>query len=132
MKPESLPVYDFWRAPKDGQTILGLFHSGNFFGIYFCLRYFKWTWQASSSFVRTLPEKFAYMPTPQETSLHFVGFKGDEYLRAIKVFGKPDQVHRYNDPRFRAEFSPGDIAVYANGSEGKVHFPYSFNDSEHF
>lgn len=65
--------------------------------------------------------------------LHFVGFRGDEYARAVRVFGRPDFIHRHNDPRFRhgGELGEHDVVVFANGSESKVSH-YSFNDSEVF
>ena len=63
--------------------------------------------------------------------LHFVGFRGEEYRRAIKIFGLPDMIHRVFDPRAIQEFAEGDVVVYANGAEGKF-TRYSFNDSEHF
>lgn len=31
--------------------------------------------------------------------LHFVGFRGDEYNRAVAVFGTPDFIHRSWDAR---------------------------------
>lgn len=61
-------------------------------------------------------------------ALHFVGFSGDEYHRAIKVFGKPDFVHRLNDARAHAEFMPGDTIVFANGAQHKF-TPFAFDDS---
>ena len=63
--------------------------------------------------------------------MHFVGFRGEEYHRATKIFGLPDMVHRFLDPRAVAEFTDGDTVVYANGAEDKF-TRYSFNDSEHF
>lgn len=66
-------------------------------------------------------------------ALHFVGFRGDEYIAAIRVFGLPDFFHRNNDPRFRlgGELSIKDTVVFANGLERKETI-YSFNDSEMF
>ena len=63
--------------------------------------------------------------------LLFVGFRGEEYRRATKIFGLPDMIHRVLDPRAVAEFADGDTVVYANGAEDKF-TRYSFNDSEHF
>ena len=64
--------------------------------------------------------------------LHFVGFKGDEYNRARRVFGAPAFIHRLNDARFRQEFDPeSDTVVFANGAE-KNPKPFSYNDSEFF
>jgi len=65
--------------------------------------------------------------------MHFVGFTGEEYVRACRVFGRPDFVHRFNDDRFKfgGEFAPGDVAVFANGEENKVR-RWTYNDSAEF
>lgn len=69
-------------------------------------------------FGRALREQVYESPT----CVHFVGFKGDEYTSAVRVFGKPDFFHRKNDIRlvFGGELAPHDIVVYANGSENAV------------
>lgn len=64
-------------------------------------------------------------------ALHFVGFRGDEYTRACRVFGAPDFIHRYLDARVYGDVAPGDVVVFANGAESRCH-AYTFNDSEHF
>ena len=63
--------------------------------------------------------------------LHFVGFKGDEYNRAIKVWGQPDFIHRVYDGRAKAEFFDGDVVIFANGREDKFTV-WSFDDSSIF
>lgn len=65
-----------------------------------------------------------------DMALHFVGFRGDEYLRAIKLFGRPDFIHRYHDVRMVKEIAEGDVVVFANGEESKEPRHPSFNDSE--
>lgn len=65
-------------------------------------------------------------------ALHFIGFKGDEYNRAIKIWGQPDFVHRHNDNRSKQDIIPEDTVIYANGEENRNRGIYSFNDSEHF
>lgn len=62
--------------------------------------------------------------------LHFIGFRGDEFHRACRVFGRPDFVHVYLDHRAIAEIMPGDRVVFANGAENKPINPHAFNDSE--
>ncbi len=64
-------------------------------------------------------------------TIHFVGFKGDEYNRAITVFGPPDFVHRLYDDRAKVEIMATDIAVFANGEEDKVR-PWTYDDSAFF
>ena len=48
---------------------------------------------------------------------HFVGFRGDEYHSAIKIFGKPDFYHPNFDIRAKADITEGDTVVFANGTE---------------
>lgn len=50
-------------------------------------------------------------------SVHFVGFRGDEYNRALKVWGKPTFIHRIWDVRAAAEVSPGDLVVFARAKD---------------
>lgn len=51
--------------------------------------------------------------------VHFVGFRGDEYTRARRVFGRPDFVHMGSDTRMRRELHPLDTVVFANGCEAR-------------
>ena len=64
-------------------------------------------------------------------AIHFVGFKGEEFFSAVRVWGLPDFVHRWKDDRFKhgGEVHPNDLVVFANGEETKVR-KYTFNDSE--
>ncbi len=62
---------------------------------------------------------------------HFVGFRGDEYHNAVKTFGKPDFIHRFFDPRAKAEFMEGDRVIFANETENKFTI-FSFDDSKFF
>ena len=64
-------------------------------------------------------------------TMHFVGFKGDEYNRAIAVFGLPDFVHWFYDDRAKAEIMATDTAVFANGEEDKVRL-FTYDDSAFF
>lgn len=47
--------------------------------------------------------------------VHFVGFRGEEYWSAVKVFGLPDFIHRGWDLRARREIADGDMIVFATG-----------------
>lgn len=66
---------------------------------------------------------------PVRGIVHFIGFRGDEFTRAQKIWGKPDFIHRNWDERARQEIAPGDIAVFAQGNETSPCNPYAFNDS---
>lgn len=53
--------------------------------------------------------------------VHFVGFRGDEYLSAIRVWGLPDFIHRGWDRRAFREIASDDTIIFANGwAEGKL------------
>lgn len=64
--------------------------------------------------------------------MHFVRFTGDEYLRAIRVFGKPDFIHRHWDARAACEVCEGDVAVFAKGTEDDPVTPFAYDDSAYF
>jgi hypothetical protein len=64
--------------------------------------------------------------------LHFVGFRGDEYVSAVKVFGKPDFYHKVFDGRSQEDFDPEiDTMVFAKSSEDKF-TEFTFDDSRIF
>lgn len=52
-------------------------------------------------------------------AVHFVGFRGDEYLSATRVWGVPDFIHMGNDTRMRREIADDDTIVFARGSEAR-------------
>lgn len=67
-----------------------------------------------------------------KVSVHFVGFRGDEYSRAVRVWGKPTFFHRIWDVRAAAEVSPGDLVVFARDKDwANLHnpTPVCFDDS---
>lgn len=52
-------------------------------------------------------------------AVHFVGFRHDaEYLAAVRVWGKPDFIHRVHDARMRREIADFDTVVF--GSKARV------------
>lgn len=61
-------------------------------------------------------------------ALHFIGFRGDEYPRAVRIFGVPDFIHIGWDRWARMEILPGDVAVFARGSAENEPLPYGFPD----
>jgi len=68
-------------------------------------------------------------------ALHFVGFvhpdQGSDalYDRAVRVFGKPDFVHRRWDERARQEIAPGDTVIFTRNEGGKAPNLFAFDDS---
>lgn len=71
------------------------------------------------------------MPDALRPALHFVGFRGDEYTRAVRLFGRPDFIHRHWDARakFGGETAPCDTIVFAKGDEHQPIVPFTFDDS---
>lgn len=64
-----------------------------------------------------------------QPALHFVGFKGDEYNSAVRVFGQPDFVHRVWDTRVQQDVVKGwDRVVFAKYHDMPPS-PYCFDDS---
>lgn len=64
--------------------------------------------------------------------VHFVGFRGDEYTSAVRVFGYPDFIHRIWDIRAVAEIQPEDTVVFAREKDwANLQNPskFSFDDS---
>jgi hypothetical protein len=60
---------------------------------------------------------------------HFVGFRGEEFHSAVRVFGYPHFFHRWWDVRAWQEVAPGDTVVFATGDENQSMNPYTFDDS---
>lgn len=48
-------------------------------------------------------------------AVHFVGFRDDRYWNAVKVWGRPDFIHRGYDLRARRDTHPVDTVVFAEG-----------------
>jgi len=55
-------------------------------------------------------------------TIHFIGFRADEYISAIKVWGLPDFIHRDHDPRAYEEIAQNDIIIF-----GKKYRPQKYN-----
>lgn len=49
-------------------------------------------------------------------AVHFVAFRGDEFSRAVRIFGRPDFIHQRWDRRAQREIAPGDTVIFAKGS----------------
>mgnify|MGYP003637583626 CR=1 FL=1 len=64
------------------------------------------------------------------THVHFIGFRGDEYARAARVFGPPDFVHMWHDARMLGDVGDNDVLVFANKARPDVVNVYSWQDHE--
>jgi len=60
--------------------------------------------------------------------VHFVGFRGEEFWSAVKVWGRPHYVHPGWDLRARREIAEGDTIIFAAGSEADEPRVRSFTD----
>jgi hypothetical protein len=61
-------------------------------------------------------------------ALHFVGFRNDRYLTAVRAFGPPDFIHRGWDLRAQREIASGDTVVFAEGGPEQPPRRMSYND----
>lgn len=60
--------------------------------------------------------------------VHFVGFRGEEYWSAVKVFGRPDFFHIGWDLRAQREIADGDLVVFAKGCADQAPAERNFPD----
>ncbi len=49
--------------------------------------------------------------------VHYVGFRGDEFARARRLFGGLVFIHRCWDRRAARDIGPGDVVIFAEGDE---------------
>ncbi|TPW26048.1 hypothetical protein FJU11_16515 [Pararhizobium mangrovi] len=61
-------------------------------------------------------------------AVHFVGFRGDEYLSACRVWGEPDFIHRGWDKRAQREIADIDTVVFASGPHDQAPRDRSYDD----
>ena len=59
--------------------------------------------------------------------VHYVGFRGDEFSRAHRVFGGPVIIHMVMDDRVWTEVGPDDVVVI--GPKGHTHSPFVWDAS---
>jgi hypothetical protein len=57
-----------------------------------------------------------------EPAVHFVGFRGEEYWSAVRIWGRPGFIHRKWDTRARRDIADVDTIVFATGDE---HQPFA-------
>lgn len=62
------------------------------------------------------------------TCVHFVGFRGEEYWSAVRIWGRPGMIHRWWDGRARREIGEGDVVIFATGDETQPVSPYNALD----
>jgi hypothetical protein len=60
--------------------------------------------------------------------VHFVGFSGDEYYRAARVWGMPDFVHAWHDARMYGDVGPNDVIVFGPKAHPNEVSPWTWQD----
>jgi hypothetical protein len=61
--------------------------------------------------------------------VHFVGFRDDRYWSAVRVWGRPDFIHRGWDLRARREVAPDiDTVIFATGEHNQRPRDRNFDD----
>jgi hypothetical protein len=60
--------------------------------------------------------------------VHFVGFTDDRFWSAVKVWGRPEYIHRGWDLRARRELHPADTIVFAEGEHDQPMREKSYSD----
>lgn len=66
------------------------------------------------------------------THVHFVGFRGEEFWSAFKVWGRPTFIHRFWDVRAWQEAQSEDVVVFARQKDwNRIDnpTPWTFDDS---
>lgn len=59
------------------------------------------------------------MTSQAEPIAHFVGFRGDEYARARRIWRGPAFIHRKWDRRAQRDIGPDDVVIFADGDEAQ-------------
>ena len=62
--------------------------------------------------------------------VHFIGFRGEEYWSAVRVFGSPDFIHLTHDPRMYGDVGEDDVLVFGSRADPDVVSVYSWQDHE--
>jgi len=44
--------------------------------------------------------------------VHYVGFRGDEFIRAYRLWGGPAMIHKWNDDRVMTEVGDSDVVIF--------------------
>ncbi len=62
--------------------------------------------------------------------VQFIGFRGEEYWSAVKIWGKPQIIHMGWDRRARRDISEDDIVIFAQGDEHQPLAQYNYPDTK--
>ncbi|QTG12411.1 hypothetical protein G6M86_03750 [Agrobacterium tumefaciens] len=59
---------------------------------------------------------------------HFIGFRGEEYWSAVKVWGQPHYIHRGWDKRAQREIVDVDLVIFAKGTDRDEPRDFNYDD----
>lgn len=60
--------------------------------------------------------------------VHFIGFRGEEYWSAVKIFGAPDFIHLIHDNRLYGDVGENDILVFGPKADPDRISQFSWQD----
>jgi len=62
--------------------------------------------------------------------VHFIGFRGEEYWSAVKIFGVPDFIHLIHDSRLYGDVGEHDILIFGPKADPNRISEFSWQDHE--
>lgn len=63
--------------------------------------------------------------------VHFVGFRTDaQYWAAVRIWGKPDFIHKWHDNRMYGDVGESDVIVFANNESPNYIHEHTWQDHE--
>lgn len=62
--------------------------------------------------------------------VQFIGFRGEEYWSAVKVWGRPQIVHMGWDRRAQRDIDPSDTVIFAQGDEHQPLAQWNYPDTK--
>jgi hypothetical protein len=62
-------------------------------------------------------------------AVHFIGFRGDDYWSAVRVWGLPDFYHRDWDTRAQHDVADGDVLIFSYKAHPDKPVKFCYDDS---
>lgn len=69
--------------------------------------------------------------SPATYFVRFASLADQRYANAVRLFGRPDFLHRVWDQRAQREIGEGDVVVFATGDADQPVTPFN-GDDEHY
>ena len=61
-------------------------------------------------------------------AVHYIGFRGDEFTSAYRLFGGPVVIHRVHDQRAQRDIGEDDLVIFANKETEEIIRPLNAPD----